>query len=161
MKLWEKVNKEIATCLGKSDKLAYKYVILCHSEKEKTTGVIFGGTIMINMPDDFWPWNTTVLQRQFKSCDLLKSDNMLNCVDGYEKAYIKSKVPNDRYKELLILQSETGKECKIAYDNFKKFFECDSDLIEIYIKNEKSPVYIKWMEFTIGVIMPVYVPVKV
>lgn len=156
MKLWEKVNKEIATCLGKADKLAYKYVILCHSEKEKSTGVIFGGTVMINMPDEFWPWNNTVLQRQFNNAsNILDSDNILGHTDEYEKAYAACKISNDQYKELLVLETEHGKKCNIQYEFYKKFFEADREQIEIYIKNEKSPVYIKWMEYTIGVILPI------
>jgi len=108
MKLWEKVNKEIATCLGKADKLAHKYVILCHSEKEKTTGVIFGGAVMINMPDEFWPWNNTVLQRQFNNA-IRNSDYILDHTGAYEKAYAACKISDDIYKELLVLETEQGK----------------------------------------------------
>lgn len=156
MKLWEKVNKEIATCLGKADKLAYRYVILCHSEKENTTGVIFDGTLMINMPDEMWVFDNAKLQKKLNiSPEICKADNIINMSDEYEKAYVACKISNDKYKELLVLETEQGKKCNIQYEFYKKFFEADREEIEIYIKNEKSPVYIKWMEYTIGVILPV------
>lgn len=158
MKLWEKVNKEIATCITKVDKLPFRHVILCHSEKDNTTGVIFGGTLMINTPDEMWVFDNTKLQKNLKlSPDICKTDNIINFTDSYEKAYVACKISNTRYKELLVLETEQGKKCHIQYEFYKKFFEADREEIEIYIKNEKAPVYIKWMNITIGVIVPIHV----
>lgn len=156
MKLWEKVNKEIATCIAKSDKLPFRHVILCHSEKENTTGVIFGGTLMINTPDEMWVFDNAKLQKNLNlSPNICKADNIINFSDEYEKAYAACKISNDTYKELLVLETEQGKKCNIRYEFYKKFFEADREEIEIYIKNEKSPVYITWMQKTIGVILPI------
>lgn len=155
MKLWEKVNKEIATCITKVDKLPFRYVMLCHSEKEKTTGVIFGGILMINTPDEMWIFDNVKLQKNLNtSPNICKADNIINKTE-YEKAYVACKIPNVTYKELLVLETEQGKKCNIRYDLYKKFFEADREEIEIYIKNEKAPVYITWMDKTIGVIIPI------
>lgn len=160
LKMFEKLITETSKGIIKADnhKADFREYLPCESKKHQLKGTIFEGQFFIISP--VWPYDDRYLEKTFNSTPF-NVDVMLNDFYESEREIVTkySITRSDNYysgkKDLVKLETD-NRHAYISGEWFKMIKDDLSD-IQIYIKDEKTPLVIKWYGNIVSVIMPIKV----
>lgn len=162
LKVFNEVNKLVIKYVDKanSNKVGYRDLLIAESEQDKLkNGIIIKGSCLIMTA--VWIFDSAKLNDIFKITPFKIESLMKSIIESdYEKVTSLNTTRKSNYyggkKDLVQLITGTGKQVYISGDYFN-FFKADyfAGDITIKVKDEKSPVLVKWYDDLIGYMLPV------